>query len=823
MSSESGKRAEVDKRKARQTTSGFKHHVSEQKAVVAGHATLSKARSLDVTGFVEARSFEINALQRSLESAKTSGNARAFQTLPRHLRRRAASHNVKRMPVRLREKAISEMKKSAASSKTLGDSGKLTNAKKNNRYKRRRTRSVRAEYEQRQNGKRWLETHVWHAKRMHMKEMWGVMVADSPNERSHRAAYRAAMEKTFVQDVSFYRTIEVTGQVEAITRLLGCLVAPEDLTIAAPCYVNGNRMASLTMYRAGQYPLSALGPVTALWKPVIKGQLGVLWIRIHPCIADTVLSELVNASAMLQEPLEQQLRIDDISCDLVSFELLGNQSTQMLCSILSHTASPKSCGASILQAIQALSSPASLPESVVLALRIHDPRLHFPFKLGAEETQLLPEQQQRQLDGVLLQWPAGAASLSEAGDGGIWDRASCASDVERRPSEHSLNERRHAQLIPGAKLSPDPNIDVTVPLLLIRTGPEALLGSRVIKTASQLIDNLAHGWTLLAPKGWGMSLWMALNFAGARAQGLQERNHVGFEAGLSTFPANWPGTSAYDSWAGSIAADEFGKWSRRPPGKRTNYLQLGVESPFSSPFHTLLGMTSSPATYPEITTNDLQCRIRRLRKINSSKKAVALATTSADDGDNSDVDMGDPDTANERELGAVDTTAGIWLVSGERLSAIVSSLLTAPHDKVTLVQWAKPLLESIRGHSCEDSLQLLERALVRVRLICNGRGVPAKNAPIYIRSGAPSTSPDPAPVGVDPRRSALIGYVMTGSFSLARGCSMAIGACSLKGLFTLWKAGLGIQLSQGSNKSASVTINSMNGGPFIEAILNVIP
>ncbi|KAJ2754071.1 Ribonucleases P/MRP protein subunit pop1 [Coemansia pectinata] len=822
MSTESGKRAEADKRKARQTTSGFKQHVSEQKAVVPGHATLGKARSLDVTGFVEARSFEINALQRSLENAKTSGNARAFQTLPRHLRRRAASHNVKRMPVRLREKAISEMKKSAASSKTLGDSGRLTNAKKNNRYKRRRTRSVRAEYEQRQTGKRWLETHVWHAKRMHMKEMWGVMVADSPNERSHRAAYRAAMEKTFVQDVSFYRTVEVSGQAEAIIRLVGCLVAPGDLTIAASCYVNGSRMAPLTMYQAGQYPLAALGPATALWRPAVEGEMRVMWIRVHPCIADMVLSELVNARATIQELPVQQLRINDISSDLVSFELLGSQSTQMLCSILSHSASPKSCGASILQAIQALPSPATLPESVVLALRIHDPRLHFPFKLSAEGAQRLPEQQ-RQLDEVLLQWPAGAASLSDTGDGGIWDRASCTSDVERRPSEHSLNERRHAQLIPGAKLSPDPSIDVTVPLLLIRTGPEALLGSRVIKTASQIVDNLAHGWTILAPKGWGMSLWMALNFAGARAQGLQERHHIGFEAGLSTFPANWPGTSAYDSWAGSIAADEFGKWSRRPPGKRTNYLQMGVESPFSSPFHKLLGVTNSPAAYPEITANDLQCRIKRLRKINSSKKAAALATTNAGDGDNSDVDMADPDTANELELGASDTTAGIWLVSGERLSAIVSSLLTAPHGIVTLAQWAKPLAEVACGHSCEDSLQLLEHALVRVRLICNGRGVPAKNAPIYMRSGAPSTSPDPVPVGVDPRRPALIGYVMTGSFSLARGCSMAIGACSLRGLFNLWKAGLNSQASLGSNKSARVTINSMNGGPYIDAILNVIP
>ncbi|KAJ2487395.1 Ribonucleases P/MRP protein subunit pop1 [Coemansia sp. RSA 2050] len=807
---DSGKRAGADVRKGRQTTSEFKQHVSEQKAV-PGHATLAKARALDVTGFVEARSFEINALQRSLESAKTLGNARAFQTLPRHLRRRAASHNVKRMPVRLREKAISEMKKSAQSSKTLGESGKLTNAKKSNRYKRRRTRSVRAEYELRQAGKRWLETHIWHAKRMHMKEMAGVMVADSPNGRSHRAAYRAAMEKTFVQDVSFYRTIEVAGSAEDIIRLVGCLVAPQELAIAAPCHVSGSRMASLTLYRAGQYPLAALGPATALWRPPVEGELRSMWIRVHPCIADPALSELANARSLLQGG-QQTLTVDDISSDLVSFELLGNQSTQMLSSILSHTASPKSCGSSILQAIRTLPNPATLPENVVLALRIHDPRLRFPFKLPMGGGQLMPEQL-RQLEDLLLRWPAGAASLSAAGDsdGGIWDRATCASDVERRLSEHCINGRRRSQLIPGSKLDPDPSIDVTVPLLLIRTGPEALLGSRIIKTTEQLVDNMAHGWTLLAPKGWGMPLWMALSFAGARAQGLQERAHIAFEAGLSTFPANWPSTSAYDSWASSIAADEFNKWSRRPPGKRTNYLHMGIESPFSSPFHKLLGMTHSPAAYPEITANDLQCRIKRLRKISSSKKAAALALTSTND--NGDIDM-----ADEPDAGLV--TTGIWLVSGERLSSMVSSLLAAPHREATMAQWASPLVEAIRGYSCEDPLRLLERALVRVRLICSGRGVPAKNAPIYMRSGAPLTSSEAVPVGADPKRAALIGYVMTGSFSLARGCSMAIGACSLKGLFNIWNADLG---SQASNRCPRVTINSMNGGPFIDAILNVIP
>lgn len=41
-----------------------------------------------------------------------SSTKRAFQTLPRHLRRRAASHNARRVPGRLRAKAASEARPS---------------------------------------------------------------------------------------------------------------------------------------------------------------------------------------------------------------------------------------------------------------------------------------------------------------------------------------------------------------------------------------------------------------------------------------------------------------------------------------------------------------------------------------------------------------------------------------------------------------------------------------------------------------------------------------------------------------------------------------
>jgi len=47
-------------------------------------------------------------LTLTLHYVRESSTHRAWQTLPRHLRRRAASHNVRRVPLRVREKARAE-------------------------------------------------------------------------------------------------------------------------------------------------------------------------------------------------------------------------------------------------------------------------------------------------------------------------------------------------------------------------------------------------------------------------------------------------------------------------------------------------------------------------------------------------------------------------------------------------------------------------------------------------------------------------------------------------------------------------------------------
>jgi hypothetical protein len=65
---------------------------------------VSKApRGINAAEFAESRALEIHNMMQALSSASKQSNKRVFQSLPRHMRRRAASHNSKRMPARLRD------------------------------------------------------------------------------------------------------------------------------------------------------------------------------------------------------------------------------------------------------------------------------------------------------------------------------------------------------------------------------------------------------------------------------------------------------------------------------------------------------------------------------------------------------------------------------------------------------------------------------------------------------------------------------------------------------------------------------------------------
>lgn len=79
-------------------------------AVQSTDAALSVTGELDVAAYAAARAFEIQALEDGIKRSKTALTTRAFQKVPRALRRRTASHNVKRVPRRLRARAKHEVR-----------------------------------------------------------------------------------------------------------------------------------------------------------------------------------------------------------------------------------------------------------------------------------------------------------------------------------------------------------------------------------------------------------------------------------------------------------------------------------------------------------------------------------------------------------------------------------------------------------------------------------------------------------------------------------------------------------------------------------------
>ena len=64
-------------------------------------------RGICVSDFVQARAMELHNMTAAI--SQHGSTRRTFQTLPRHMRRRSMSHNIKRLPYRLREQAKNEV------------------------------------------------------------------------------------------------------------------------------------------------------------------------------------------------------------------------------------------------------------------------------------------------------------------------------------------------------------------------------------------------------------------------------------------------------------------------------------------------------------------------------------------------------------------------------------------------------------------------------------------------------------------------------------------------------------------------------------------
>lgn len=476
---------------------------------------------------------EITALTEAVENP--SSKKLVFQKLPKHMRRRAMSHNPNRLPRKYRLAHIGQMNKS----------GEPAQTKRPSRKYRRKPQNLMVEYQRRKRKAAWLETHIWHAKRFHMVERWGYKIAHTSCDKTFRSSYRASARHCLMQDISYVACIELNGTLERI-RLgfeeLRDLQAR--LSICAKAYVSGQREGVIDLYRRNQYPYGALGRAQFIWrKSQLKPGIHRLWLFVHPSIYRIIIEELLNVFALTRVKVatvtescaptytndRDRMSLVELKGCLNRFRLTGPLSHSVLLSALkimpldSSQSKPSwfseymsserhqlhhFAQSEYWDSAVGINSPGELIPNMVLALNIEDPRINRPKK----RTKAVP---------VPHEYTNGSSDAAFVipefnSESAIWD-----SDIRQRlarekVSTHEICVHRNKDvLVPGERCDFEKKLQ-PIPILLIQ------------RPGSSDSHRLGYGcgWDIIVPPTYGLSTWMCLIMWGAKAGALRETETV---------------------------------------------------------------------------------------------------------------------------------------------------------------------------------------------------------------------------------------------------------------------------------------------------------
>lgn len=482
--------------------------------------------------FTSARATEIQGMKRAISSS--SCTKLVFQRLPKHMRRRVMSHNVKRLPRALHEIHLRQLEKS----------GMPPKQKRSSRKYRRRPTNLVGNYKRRKSGINWLESHIWHAKRFHMIKKWGFKLPDKPCDKSFRACYRATTSHCLAQDISYFSCIEIIGTVVAIkTGFLKMTNSSSSLSITATAHITGKRQGSIVLFQRDRE--QAVGTVFFNWKPEKLGKPErTLWIWVHPAFYLETLN-LLNECF----PADLLVQITEQSHKLNRFRLTGPLAPAILQKVLvAPTYTDNAWFNDFDKTTFKLqweywkkSVDNYIPSNLVLTLIVKDPRNNFPKnKTKAWHTKG---------DKIRLE------RFSELALGPIWDRNVREYVKSTKLSNMKFLKLKSQMLIPGEKIN-ERSLNV-IPIMLIY--------------------NL-QGWDLVVPAGWGQTFWLSLIMWGGRAGGLREFECTRFEN--KKLPFLEPDTEAGRDEEEFITEIYKKRYFGLPPQKRPNYTKLGFIEPF---------------------------------------------------------------------------------------------------------------------------------------------------------------------------------------------------------------------------------------------------
>ncbi|KAF2076723.1 hypothetical protein CYY_001980 [Polysphondylium violaceum] len=546
-------------------------------------STFIVPRTLDTLPFVKARKNEINQFIQAIKEKKS--NARAFQSLPRYLRRRTMSHNIYRLPIYLRKRAQREIELSAQNNKK----GVWLKEKKPVRRSKRRPAYLLRNYIRRQKKYVWLETHIWHAKRMNMLQLWNHKIARAVGGKAVRSTFRASAHLCTLYDCSYYTCIQITGMEKSIVQLFSSITDPGSISIENKAFLSGSREGNVHLYYPNRFPYHFICPANFLWRQEkinsnnsSNNKERMLWIWIHPA----ALKEVVYVFE--KESSKYNVKIQSLDQQLQRFELTGSKSHHILNSIIhinssKSTATPSSSSldsGNVWNALNGLRTPATLPKGTVISLDVLDPRLYcrLPQEIALQTKNIAkpnkPQPQQAtptpSINQVIVNWNK---LCNQVAVSDLWDQE-CRSDMTKRfESIQSVNQRRKS-----IHKNPNQNEDNQF------SKPSIML----IQRDGGVTRGYGSGWDIVMPAGWAMAFWLPLIYAGAWAIGIQDRDRFLLEQSLPSFPRDYPDCKSHKEYLSLIASDKETVYKRTPKAKKPNFLNNRIFFPFSPSWEWIL-------------------------------------------------------------------------------------------------------------------------------------------------------------------------------------------------------------------------------------------
>lgn len=612
---------------------------------------------LDLQKFLNTREFEIKALENSMRKCKASNATRVFQQVPRAMRRRTASHNVKRVPKRLRARARKEMiedntptvearkrrprttrariraetakrlgilaakkkKKQQEQAEKVAAEGTLlpkehTTATAHTRVPRPKIRrnmlndppKAESKFRKRQINKTWLPTHLWHAKRAKMTEpsrpLWRFAIPLTPTQKCYRPTHRASGQSgVVVWDMSYMSTIGLSGTAEGAERVLRSLGLTQDGLWGArgQKWRAGIRKWSGLLSKQMKDSRRDIGPATIVWDAQAPPQDGNSKHSKKPQrqvfirTHPSCFLELFQELVKLAKMETPQLHVEDLRFEIGSIELTGPGSTETLLGVLEPFHDRPGTEECHGQVFKSLAGVTN-PASLP-----KDALLAFSVKdprlaYPPKRINVPSGSADDALIETLSTWPV-EEGLKPFG---IFSRES-RFQASRLPSQKAVNRRKGANA-PGEPLKATA-ADPPIPVMLLASRPST--------------DGQAQGtWTLLAPWKCIMPIWYTLMHyplstgGNPRLGGLEEQRQIAFEHGAPWFPGDFLATNAGMKWELEQRAKRKQDWDRRPKGKRLAWesLDLGggrkgeIGDGLACDFEHLFALSAGPITKPPV-------------------------------------------------------------------------------------------------------------------------------------------------------------------------------------------------------------------------------